>query len=215
MVFKNRAEAGKLLAEKLEEYRNKETIIFGLPRGGVVIGAEIASQLNSPLEVIIARKIGHPAQPEFGIAAVTEDGHLIENEKYAATVDENWYRGEIERQTTAALHRQTLYSPALPEVSTEGKIAILTDDGIATGLTTKAALIDLRERKPKKLLLAVPVAPTEVASEISLLVDEEVIINKDSDFLGAVGAYYEEFPQITDEEVIDLLKRINSKIVKR
>lgn len=208
MVFQDRTEAGRLLAEKVKKYADKNTVVYGLPRGGVVIAAEIARELKAPLEVVIARKIGHPLQPEFGIAALSENGHVIKNEKYIATVDENWLAGEIERQKTASQSRRNLYTNQ-KKISAKSTIAILADDGIATGLTTKAAIADLRDQKPKKLILAVPVAPTEVADELKPLVDETIILNEDPDFLGAVGAYYEEFPQVSDEEVINFLKTIN------
>ncbi|HUW24139.1 MAG TPA: phosphoribosyltransferase family protein [Patescibacteria group bacterium] len=209
MILANRAEAGELLAGKLLAYTDKDTVVYALPRGGVIVGAVIARKLKTPLEVIIARKIGHPLQPEFGIAAVTEGGHLIKNEKYAATVDENWFSVEIERQKTAAQHRRNLYRPALRGISAKDKVAILTDDGVATGLTTKAAISDLREQQPQKIILAVPVIPADTAKELAQLIDEVVVLDTPEDFAGAVGAYYEEFPQVNDEEVIHELKAVN------
>ncbi len=209
MVLENRFQAGELLAEKLLTYANKNSVIYSLPRGGVLVGAAIAKKLKTPLEVIISRKIGHPLQPEFGIAAVTEKGHLVKNEKYAATVDENWFAGEIERQKTAAQHRRNLYQPALKGVTATDKVAILTDDGVATGLTTEAAIVDLRAQKPAKIILAVPVIPAEVAEHIKPLINELVALEIAKDFLGAVGAYYEDFPQVSDEEVIQELKEVN------
>jgi len=208
MVFKNRKEAGLLLAEKVKKYRDKNTVVYGLARGGVVIAAEIALALKTPLEVILAHKIGHPLQPEFGIAAISEGGQLIKNEKYSATVDESWLSGEVESQRTAIQKRRNLYT-GQKKILPEGKVAILADDGIATGLTTKAAITDLRDQKPEKLILAVPVAPKEVADELRPMVDELVILDEELEFLGAVGAYYEEFPQVSDKEVVNILKLIN------
>jgi predicted phosphoribosyltransferase len=209
MVFDNRVEAGQKLAEKLKNYQDRNTVVYGLPRGGVVIGAQIAKALNCPLEVIVARKIGHPLQPEFGIAAVTENGHLVENEKYTATVDENWYSLEIERQITTAQHRRTLYQSGLPKKVPHPPLAILTDDGVATGLTTQAALIDLKQRKPEKLILAVPVIPKEITGELAGMVDEIITFPLEEEFLGAVGAYYQNFPQVSDDEVVSYLKQAN------
>lgn len=208
MVLTDRQQAGKLLAEKLKSYQDK-AIVYALPRGGVAVGAEIAQALKAPLDIIVSRKIGHPLQPEFGIAAVTESGHLVENEKYAATVDQNWLSGEIERQKTTAQHRKNIYRPGLKEISAKDKVAILVDDGIATGLTTKAAIEDLKSRGAQKIVVAVPVSPKETAEEIRKMVDELVALDIPDEFLGAVGAYYEEFPQVSDEEVVNLLKQIN------
>jgi predicted phosphoribosyltransferase len=209
LTLYDRNQAGELLAEKLKNYADKNTVVYALPRGGVLVGAAIARKLKTPLEVVIARKIGHPLQPEFGIAAVTEGGHLVKNEKYAATVDENWFSVEVERQKTAAQHRHNLYQPALKGISAKDKVAILTDDGVATGLTTEAAIADLKAQKPQKIILAVPVMPAEVAEHLRPLVDELVALDIPEDFAGAVGAYYENFPQISDEEVISELKQVN------
>jgi predicted phosphoribosyltransferase len=209
MNLTNRFQAGELLAEKLLAYADKNTVVYALPRGGVIVGAEIARRLKVSLEVIIARKISHPLQPEFGIAAVTEGGYLVKNEKYAATVDENWFSVEVERQKMAAQHRRNLYQPGLKGILAKDKIAILTDDGVATGLTTQAAIADLKAQKPEKIILAVPVIPAEVAEHLRPLVDELVSLDIPEDFAGAVGAYYEEFSQVSDEEVVSDLKEVN------
>lgn len=209
MVFEDRTQAGKLLAKKLKAFKDKGAVVYGLPRGGVIVGAEIAKELNAALDIIVARKIGHPLQPEFGIAAVTEAGHLVKNEKYSATVDENWFSGEVERQITAATKRRNLYRSELPDISAKDKIAILIDDGIATGLTAKAAILDLKERLPQKIILAVPVIPQPEAEELSPQVDEMVALLVEEEFLGAVGAYYENFPQVSDEEVLAALAEVN------
>jgi predicted phosphoribosyltransferase len=209
LTLRDRSQAGELLAEKLKDYADKNSVVYSLPRGGVIVGAAISRKLKTPLEVIISRKIGHPLQPEFGIAAVTEAGHLVKNEKYAATVDENWFSVEVERQKTAAQHRRNLYQPALKGIKAIDKVAILTDDGVATGLTTEAAIVDLRAQKPAKIILAVPVIPAEVAEHLRPLVDELVALDIAEDFAGAVGAYYEDFPQVSDEEVIRELKEVN------
>jgi len=210
MVFLDRTEAGRLLAQKLKIYKNAKAKVYGLPRGGVIVGAEIAKELNLPLDVVIARKIGHPLQPEFGIAAVSENGHLVKEEKYAATVDEGWFKVQVEKEQTEARRRKNIYQPWIRKIPDEGKIAIIVDDGIATGLTTKAAILDIKDRKPQKIILAVPVAPFDIAEKIIPLVDEFIALKIDKDFLGAVGAYYEKFPQATDEEVIKILRKVNN-----
>ncbi|MCL5090573.1 MAG: phosphoribosyl transferase, partial [Patescibacteria group bacterium] len=181
-----------------------------LPRGGVIVGGEIARLLNIPLSIIIARKIGHPLQPEFAIAAITENGHLVSNKNYLEEVPLEWFKNEVSQEQTEAKRKRTLYTPFLKNINSKGKIFILVDDGIATGLTTKAAISDLKDRNPKKLILAVPVIPQDSAEEIKTMVDELTALAIPKDFLGAVGAYYQEFPQVSDEEVVKILKEVNN-----
>ncbi len=210
MVFADRSQAGRQLAEKLTAYRDGQTVVYALPRGGVVVGAEIARAFPAPLDIIVSRKIGHPLQPEFGIAAVTENGQLAINEKYAATVEENWLKNQIENERIRAANQRKEYLRGIKLPSPQGKTAILVDDGVATGLTTKAAIEDLKSREPKMIILAVPVAPKDIAEELEKMVDRLVGLEIAEDFLGAVGAYYESFPQVSDEEVVSLLKKVNA-----
>lgn len=207
MDFTNRQEAGKLLAERLKKYQGKDAIVFALPRGGVIIGKEISKALNIPLDIILAHKIGHPYQPEYAIAAISEDGSVIENETEVSHVDSKWYEDEKNRQLSEIQRRRKEYMKNKKIPVVEGKIALLVDDGIATGLTMKAAILDLIKRKPKKIIVAVPVAPLDTAEQIQRMVDEFIgleVANMLS-FRGAIGAYYRDFLQVEDKEVIEML----------
>lgn len=208
MQFKDRHEAGKKLAKALALLIDKETVIYALPRGGVVLGYEIAKALKIPLDIIVTRKIGHPTQPEYAICAVAEDGHEICNETEHAEVDKNWFAKAKKEQLGEAKRRRETYHAGLKTPSVDGKTAVLVDDGIATGLTIRLAIGELKHLSPKRLIVAVPIAPADVAKEIKKIADELVILDSPIIYAGAVGNYYDNFPQIEDGEVIKLLKEI-------
>ncbi|MBI2011038.1 MAG: phosphoribosyl transferase [Candidatus Colwellbacteria bacterium] len=207
MRFRDRTEAGQLLVQHLGHYEGKEVVIYALPRGGVVLGFEIAKALNAPLDLIITRKIGHPLNPEYAICAVAEDGDLICNEAERAAVDPAWFSKEVEKERAEARRRREIYLGKRKTPEVRGKIAILVDDGIATGLTLELAIKELKHKEPAKIIVAVPVAPRDAAREIEKEVDEFVALDIPALYLGAVGAYYDDFPQVTDEEVIEMLDR--------
>src|SRR5688572_8936314 len=140
MRFKNRREAGKLLADALVGYKDEDTVIYALPRGGVVLGVEIASRLDAPLDLVIPRKVGHPDQPEYGVCAVTEDGHLVCSRQEISGLDPSWLTAEVQKQQAEAKRRFKEYLTDVPHVDAEGKTAIVVDDGVATGLTMLAAI---------------------------------------------------------------------------
>lgn len=202
--FRDREDGGRQLAKKLLSYKDAAVVIYALPRGGVVTGIEIARALNAPLDLIIPRKIGHPSNPEYAIGAVAEDGHLTANPEEIATVDEQWLRSEIARQQTEAKRRREVYLSDRPQIDIAGKVAIIVDDGIATGLTMKCAIAELRHRHPKKIVVAVPVAPLDSLEEISALVDEVICLST-PEFMGAIGAFYDSFSQVEDSEVVKLM----------
>lgn len=205
MRFKNRLEAGKKLAEALAKYKGAELVVYALPRGGVVLGREIAQELGAPLDLIITRKIGHPLQSEYAVCAVAEDGDLICNEAERPLLNEQWLRGEIEREREEARRRREIYLRNRRPVSAKNKTAIVVDDGIATGLTMQLAIREVKHNEPERIVLAVPVIPAEIAKKFKKEVDEVVTLDTPELYLGAVGAYYDEFPQVEDEEVIKLL----------
>ena len=207
MHFTDRTQAGKLLAKVLKTYQGKDVVVFALPRGGVVTALEIAKYLHAPLDLIITRKIGHPYQPEYAIAAPAENGHIIGTKSELASVDKQWLQEEIEKQGIEAKRRREIYIQNRKPVSAEGKIAILIDDGIATGLTMRVGILELKHHHPKKIIVAVPVIPRQTANILEKEVDEVVALDTPPEdmFLGSVGAYYDYFPQVSDEEVIDLL----------
>lgn len=203
--FQNRADAGKKLAELLKRYTNGNAVIYALPRGGVVTGYEIAKNLNLPLDLIITRKIGHPFSEEYAICAIAEDGDYICNEAEKRNVEDSWFKAKALDERAEARRRRETYLVSGAHISGKGKIAILVDDGAATGLTMKLAIKEAKHDAPARIVVAVPVLPKELALELKREIDELVAIGEDEDYLGAVGAYYDEFPQIEDKEVVKLM----------
>jgi len=209
MMFNDRSHAGKLLAERLSEYSGNDTVVYALPRGGVVLGYEVSRKLGCPLDLVVSRKIGHPMNSEYAICAVTENSPPICNQIETMGLDKEWLENEVERQKSEIRRRKALYPS--PNISPKGKIAIIIDDGIATGLTLFSAIGEIKAQAPKLLIVAVPVSPGDTAEKITGLVDRFVCLDVPFCYLGAVGMYYAEFPQISDEEVIDLLNEANAK----
>lgn len=195
-----------MLAEKLIKYRGAKTIIYALPRGGVILGHEIARRLDAPLDLIITRKIGHPSNPEYAVCAVTEEGEPFCEEGAIADLDRVWFEKEIAKERAEAKRRRVTYLGGRKHLSPKNKIAIVVDDGVATGLTIRAALRLLHLEKPKKLIVAVPVGPRDMLDVLRAEADKVIILLDEEDYLGAVGSYYENFSQVSDKEVIDLLK---------
>ena len=207
-MFKNRQEAGQRLAQALQKYKNAaDTIVLALPRGGVVVGFEIAQALNLPLDIIVPRKIGAPGNPEYAIGAITETGEAILNEKEVESVDRAWLKRAMEEEKKEALRRRTAYR-AGPPAELQGKTAIIVDDGIATGYTMRAAVASVKARLSAKIIVAVPHGAADSIAQLRQLVDEVVCLCTPAMYW-AVGAHYEEFPQTSDEEVIELIKRVN------
>lgn len=207
MAFYDRKEAGEKLGNLLaREYGGKQVVVYGLPRGGVVTAKEVAKKLHAPLLIVFARKIGHPMEPEYAIAAISEHGHLISNPQEIHSIDEAWLSQETAKQKKEIEQRKTLYHIKSPR-SLQGKIVIIVDDGIATGLTTRAAIADMKDLQPDKIVVAVPAAPQDVIAELRKEVDDVIVLEPPGLFLGSVGAYYEDFPQVTDEEVVNMLRQ--------
>lgn len=209
MIFENRQDAGKKMSLFLEEYKNQNVVVFALPRGGVVVAAEIAKFLQAPLDVLLAHKIGHPYQPEYAVAAVSEKGYLIVSSRERQSLNESWLENQKAIQLSEMKKKRERYLEGRKEISAEGKIAILVDDGIATGLTMRAGIEELKARHPKKIVVVTPVVPKSTADLIKQRVDDLVGYEIDDiDFLGSIGAYYGEFSQVEDYEVIKILKTL-------
>jgi predicted phosphoribosyltransferase len=207
MHFRDRTDAGRRLARVLQEkYPAQAGVVYALPRGGVVLGVEIARALDMPLDLIIARKIGHPENPEYAIGAVTEFGEPVVNELEVARLDPRWFAHEVEAQRREARRRHQLYGGGRTLLSAKDRLAIIVDDGIATGLTMMAAIRAAHALEPARLVVAIPVAPSDTAARLAREVDDVVALDIPEYYLGAVGAYYEHFPQTSDQEVIDLLR---------
>ncbi len=207
MVFKDRVEAGEKLAQILEIYKNNNTVIYGLPRGGMVVASAIAKKLKAPLSLITVKKIGHPDNPEYALCAVSLAGNLICDPKEMVGINMEWLETELKTQLLEAQRRQDLYLKGKSPILAKDKTAIIVDDGIATGLTIKAAVEEIKQQKPKKIVVAVPVAPEEIANQLSEEVDEFIALEIPDFFSGSVGSYFQDFPQASDEEVINLLQQ--------
>lgn len=213
MRFKDRTEAGTLLASRLLKYKNK-AVVYGLPRGGTVIAREIALKLNSPLSLIVTRKIGHPTQPEFAIGAIAADGDFIGNEEEIKLVNKEWLEKEKEIERAEAKRRQEKYLGSVIHFFSKDKVTILVDDGVATGYTIRLGIIELRHIFPKKIIVATPVIPFDISLIIKREADElsALLIPQNNKFLGAVGAYYDRFPQVEDTSVINIIKEVNYRV---
>jgi putative phosphoribosyl transferase len=218
MPFKNRSEAGQKLARALSNYKDQHPVILALPRGGVPVAAKVAAALNAPLDLILVRKIGVPFQPELAMGAVVDGGApiIVRNEDViqSAGIDETQFKAVCDGELAEIERRRQRYLGGRERVNVTGRTAIVIDDGIATGATMRAALRATRMRNPKKLVLAVPVAPSESSVAMGEEADE-VICLEDHEFFGAIGFYYRDFRQISDEEVIETLKRFLPKPKER
>lgn len=210
MSFKDRRDAGRKLAHALSKYKDQQPVIFALPRGGVPVAAEVAALLNAPLDLILVRKIGVPFQPELAMGAVANGGPpiIVRNEDVIrlAGIDEAEFKAICDMELAEIERRRQHYLGARERAEVSGRTAIVIDDGVATGATTRAALQAIRMRNPKKLVLAVPVAPTDNIRALAAEADD-VICLEDHEFFGAIGAYYEDFSQVSDECVVELLRR--------
>ena len=206
-MFTDRHEAGKKLAEKLVQYRGADAVVFALPRGGVVVGYDVAKALALPLDSIAVRKIGHPLTPEYAIGVVDEHGATIFNEAEKRAANPEWLAKEIEAQKNEAQRRSATYRGTRPLYAIAGKTAIIVDDGIATGLTMRLAVRAMKQRSAGKIVVAVPLAPPESLQALKDEgADEIVVLESPSDFLGAIGLHYVQFDQVEDDEVITLLR---------
>jgi putative phosphoribosyl transferase len=205
-ILRDRRDAGERLASRLERYRTSEPIVLALPRGGVVVGFEVARRLGVPLEVLIVRKIGAPDNPEYGLGALVEDGTRLLDERRIAAAGyslrdlEPTIRRELgEIQRRAAAYRG---GRALPEL--RGRTVILVDDGVATGGTVRAAIRSVRSHQPRRIVVALGVAPRDTFQQLAHEADEVVVLAAPEMFF-AVGEWYRHFDQVGDEEVQQLL----------
>ncbi|HVP98435.1 MAG TPA: phosphoribosyltransferase family protein [Roseiarcus sp.] len=210
MSFKDRCEAGKKLAKALKRYADQRPIILALPRGGVPVAAEVAAALKAALDLILVRKIGVPWQPELAMGAVVDGGTpiIVRNEDVIrdAGVDEAEFKRVCDHELAEIESRRRRYFGDRPPIDVKNRVTIVIDDGIATGATIRAALRATRMRAPKALVLAVPVASTEALAELDKEADD-VICLEAHDLLGAIGFYYLDFRQTSDEEVIAAMTR--------
>lgn len=210
MPFRNRADAGRRLAAALAAHAGKDVVVLALPRGGVPVAAEVAAALRAPLDLVLVRKIGAPRHEELAMGAVADGGHAItvRNDEIIQMlgIDDRTFDALRDRQLDEIERRRAVYLRGRPAQDLKGRTAIVVDDGVATGATTRAALRAVRARGPAQLVLATPVAPTETLAELQSEADDVVCLEAYATF-GAIGLFYDDFRQVGDQEVIDTLSR--------
>jgi predicted phosphoribosyltransferase len=208
LPFRDRRDAGRMLAAALLQYRHRPaTVVLALPRGGVVPAAEVAVALGLPLDVIISRKLGAPGNREYAIGAIAEGGTPYLNEKALRLTgaSEAYITREAEHQRGEIARRQRRFRGGRPLSLPEGGTVILVDDGVATGSTAIAAIQALRLRGVARLVFAIPVAPPDTAAVLRTMLDELVVLAT-PEYFHAVGAFYEDFAQVSDDEVVAALR---------
>jgi putative phosphoribosyl transferase len=214
LPFRDRSDAGRKLAAALASYKSQQPLILALPRGGVVVAAEVAAALDAPLDLILVRKIGVPLQPELAMGAVV-DGEapvIVRNEEVIrlACIDGSEFKAVCDSELAEIERRRERYLAGRERVKIEGRTTIVVDDGIATGATARVALNAVRMRNPERLVLAVPVAPTESLAKMRDYADDVVCLEA-HDFFRAIGVYYSDFRQVSDADVIEILDRLSIK----
>lgn len=203
-MFQNRSEAGRLLTAKLKKYQNVPGVLLAVPRGGIPVAYEVAKELNMPLEVILVKKLGHPLNKEYAIGAVSlKNMFVVPHED----VTEAYIQNQVEKIRTRLQEMQKMFLEGRQPENLQGKTIIIIDDGVATGNTLLATIRLLRKEKPAKIVVAVPVISKSAAQKIKLEADELVIVLLPETFYG-VGAFYDDFTQVSDEEVVDYLHRL-------
>lgn len=207
MLFRDRTDAGKRLATAIESLSKKDLVVLALPRGGLPLGVLIAQQRDAPFGMILAKKIGHPTNSEYAIGAVAEGGAPILGEGYVERLHASWVKEEVPRIQKEMAHKRTLYGEYLKNECLKGQDILIVDDGIATGLTMFAAIQAVSEQEPNSIQVAVPVVPEATYEQLKQKVEDIYVLEAPAHFLGGIGAYYENFPQLTDEQVKDWLKR--------
>ena len=208
-MFKNRRAAGQILAKKIKDnlpkFDPQNTVVFGIPRGGVVTAAEVARGLGAQLSIVVTKKIGAPGHEELAVGAVSEDGSKVLDHDLIARLRVK--KIDLEKQIATAKAKIQDYKLKFKtkKLEIKNKTVILVDDGIATGSTVESAVLYLKKKKPKKLVVASPVSSRESYRSIGKMVDEMVVLDTPSAFY-AVGQFYRDFPQVTDEEVVELIQ---------
>lgn len=207
MIFNDRKEAAKKLARALMPFKYSDSVVMALPRGGVVLGSQISKELKSPLGLILVRKIGHPYFPEYAIGALAEDQEPIYNEYEASLVGSEWLHQAVISARKIIAQRKDYYFVKHKQPEIEGRIVIVVDDGVATGYTMQAALSYIKTKRPKRVIVAVPVASKESIGILENLADDIITISNPEDFAGSVGAHYKNFSQVDDHDVKTILEK--------
>lgn len=209
MIFHDRINAGQSLAKALSSFKNQQdTLVIGIPRGGVILAKEVADALHLPLDIICPRKIGAPYNPEFAIGAVTESGeayidpHLVSH----LGIDNEYLEEKIAEESKRAAERLRIFREGMKPRDIFNKTVILVDDGLATGATLKAAIVSVKKEGARRIVVAVPVSPPDTAHEIKSLADELIALHVDPGFI-AVGQYYRNFSETTNSDVLEIMQK--------
>lgn len=204
MRFLGRLDAGEQLSQNIKITDPKNTVVLGLPRGGIPLGLVIAKNHKVAFDIFLAKKLVHPNHPEVAIGALAEDGEPLLNPQYQ--IDKKWIEQEVTRVKSENEKRRTLYNGYLNHQPLEGKNVILVDDGIATGMTMFAAIRAVKTKNPNQITVAVPIIPKETYYALEVEVDNICYVEVPSQFLGSVSAYYRQFPQVMDDEIIEMIR---------
>jgi putative phosphoribosyl transferase len=207
VIFEDRHEAGRLLADALERFSSEDVVVLGVPRGGVEVAAEVARARGWPLDIVIPRKVRAPFNPELGLGAIAPGVRVLDESMVRSLgVSEDYLEEEIRLEEEEIRRRTDAYRRGRPPVDVAGRVAVVVDDGVATGGTAAAALRWARAQRASPVVLAVPVAPREAVTRLSKEADEVVCLDSPEPFF-AVGQWYRHFPQTSDEEVVRLLEQ--------
>ncbi|MGA2221690.1 MAG: phosphoribosyltransferase [Verrucomicrobiia bacterium] len=208
-MFDNRADAGQKLARAVEKFRASDPLVLALPRGGVVVGAEIAHKLGCELDVVLVKKLRAPDNPELAFGAIGEDGHSFVNREIAQMVgtDQSYIDSEIEERHGEIKQQSRAYRKVRPRILPAGRTVMLVDDGLATGATMIAAVQTISLSSPQKIVVAVPVSSPEALQTLKSMPEvNDVVCLSTPGWFGGVGQFYRDFTQVSDEDVIEILK---------
>ena len=208
-MFEDRIDAAFQLVQRLKKYKDEDTVVVAIPRGGLPLGYVIAKELKAPLDIALSKKIGHPANKEFAVGSVSLHGRIIDRR---SDVPDDYIESETKKLREQLKERYNLFSKGREPVDVENKVVIVVDDGIATGNTMLATMDMIRSENPEKIVVAIPVAPPRSARKLIEKAEEVICLATPGDFF-AIGQYYRNFVQISDEEVVNFLDKANENLV--
>ncbi len=206
VLFRDRTEAGQRLAAALKDFKGKDLVVLAIPRGGVVVASEVAEALGAPLDIVVTRKIEAPGEPEYALGAVTQEGDVIMDRQAAESLGagQDYLDSQVKQKREEVRERMSRFRGDAPYPDLAGKVVIIVDDGIATGSSVGAAVMSVKKRKPKEIIVAVPVAPSDAVETLTEDGNRVVCLETPGPFL-AIGEFYSSFDQVGDDEVKRIL----------